>query len=301
MTLIISLLVFTLAFLLFLPEDIFVLRTHFREIATTMYGPVFQAKSKNGLYTRLIKPILLRIVHLIPIDRNSKRNKQIKKNLITANKYPKTTLEDFLAFKLGVALATGLYFVFMQFAFHQKNWWIAIVMPVLGYFVPDQMLSGKVRRRRDSIERELPSFLNTLTIITEAGLNLMAALEEVSRYGKGVLAEEMRYCLDEIKIGVPQSEALEKMALKCGVADLSFFVSAVIQGLEKGSAGITQILKEQAKEVWEKRKQKAESLGQKASLKLFLPLVFLVLPAITIFILGPAIMATVNFFSGLKH
>ena len=53
---------------------------------------------------------------------------------------------------------------------------------------------------------------------------------------------------------------------------------------------VAQALRAHAESMRTRRRQRAEQLARKASIKLAFPLVFLVLPALLIIILGPAVI-----------
>lgn len=171
-----------------------------------------------------------------------------------------------------------------------------VVIPAVAGFLPDAWLKARVCRRQQAIERELPGIITTLAITTEAGLGLLSAVEEVAHSRRGTLAGEFRWVLDQTRIGLPQGEALEQMAARCGVADLTLFLSSLIQSFEKGSGHVVETLRAQSAEAWEKRRRQAEQLAQQASIKLFLPLGLLVFPALVIFLLGPAFLQVAEFF-----
>lgn len=206
-------------------------------------------------------------------------------------------VEDVLGAKVLCALATGGYFALLWAV--SRSPLLAAAAPlmiVLGLHVPDQWLAARLRRRRQQVERELPAAIHALAVGVEAGLSLGGAMEEAARRPGSVLAEEFRRAVEEVRLGRTQREALEAMAARCQVPELTRFVSTLVQHFEKGSAELTRLLREQAREAWEQRKRRAEELAQQASIKLFLPLLALVFPALLIFLFLPALLTLVGFF-----
>jgi len=96
--------------------------------------------------------------------------------------------------------------------------------------------------------------------------------------------------LAEIRVGRLRREALRDMAERADVPELKSFVAAVIQADQLG-ASIGRILHVQAAQMRMKRRQRAEELAQKAPIKMLLPLVFLIMPALFIVLLGPAVIS----------
>jgi tight adherence protein C len=201
--------------------------------------------------------------------------------------------ESILGAKYLLAVAgivTGLIL-----ATNSRDSLIAVVlltgMSVMGFTLPDIILRDRILKKKWRIETELPYVLNTLSIMTEAGASLTEAMRRICIMKEGILINELKLVNDELEIGILQKEALLNMSGRCQVNEVTRFVFALVQSIEKGSTGISDILKEQALEDWQKRKNKAKELGEKASMKLFLPMLLLVFPCLLIFLAGPAVMS----------
>ena len=78
--------------------------------------------------------------------------------------------------------------------------------------------------------------------------------------------------------------------------ELRVFVAAMVQSSELGIS-IGDVLREQSKEMRIKRRQRAEEKAQKLQVKLLMPLIFCLLPAMFVVVLGPAVINIVQFFS----
>ncbi len=237
------------------------------------------------------------IKRLIPLQLGVKNIEKTKKKIVYAGLISKITLDDFIALKYGSAFICTLYFSIFWVA-NPTNLilFLTILGGVMGYFLPDNWISIKAKNRQWKIEKDLPTLLSSLAIVTDAGLNLLQSIDEITKQNKGELAKELKKTLDDIQIGISQKDAFERLAERCNVEEINLFVSALIQGLEKGNSGITVLIREQAKESWEKRKQKAKELAEKASLKLFMPLLLLVFPAFIIFLMGPMVFSLIELF-----
>jgi len=142
----------------------------------------------------------------------------------------------------------------------------------------------------------VPYVLFLFTILTKAGLKITQALEENGRSSKNTLSLEISKVNDDIRMGISPQIALEGFAQRVDIDEINYFVSSLMQGLDKGSSGISKVIKMHAKESWETRKSLAKELAEKASMKLFLPLLLLVLPAMVIFLLGPMIFSMIDMF-----
>lgn len=164
---------------------------------------------------------------------------------------------------------------------------IAGVIGALLYLVPDLILWGRSRERQILIQRALPDTLDQMTISVEAGLGFDAALQRVGSTGEGPLAEELRRTLQEITIGVPRRQAFEHLLLRTDVPELRRFVFAIRQAEQYGLP-VANVLRVQASELRILRRQRAEEQAQKMPVKIVFPLVFCIMPALFIVVLGPA-------------
>lgn len=156
---------------------------------------------------------------------------------------------------------------------------------------PDLDVARLAARRRTAIQRDLPFFLFTLAVLAESGLQLLPALEQYARHSQTALAAEVRVTLAEIQLGQTPVLAFLEMAQRLDVRDFSLFVGALVQTMEKGTDGLAATLRMQAEAAWDKRRRLAQELGAKASVKLLIPLILFVLPAVLAMAAGPAIYA----------
>jgi tight adherence protein C len=163
----------------------------------------------------------------------------------------------------------------------------------LGYFMPDLWLKSKVGARKSEITRKLPDALDLLMVSVEAGLAFDMALSKVVEKLQGPLAEEFMKCLHEIRMGKPRREAMKNMAARADVPDLSSFISALVQA-DKLGVSLANVLRVQSDQMRLKRRQRAEETAMKAPLKMSFVLVFFVLPALLIVLLGPAAISVIE-------
>ncbi|MEI8411419.1 MULTISPECIES: type II secretion system F family protein [unclassified Kribbella] len=160
------------------------------------------------------------------------------------------------------------------------------VAATAGFFLPDILLYNAGAKRQEKIQKALPDALDMLTVCVEAGLGFDAALAQVARNTTGPLAAEFSRVLQEIQIGKSRSQALRAMTDRTTVPELRSFVSALVQAGELGIT-IADVLREQAKEMRLRRRQRAEEKAQKVPVKILFPLVFCLFPSMFIVILGP--------------
>ncbi len=202
---------------------------------------------------------------------------------------------DVWALKLGLASGLLVYVSILSLSLSGLAVWASWAMVPLGFFWPQMWLKEKAAKREAEIRKEMPYVLNSIAIMTDAGLDLFQAIGETAGSKTGALTDEFTLTLSEIQAGFSRGEALIRMADRANVTELTLFLSSLTQSLEKGSEGISALLKKQADELWRSRKNKAKELAEKASMKLFMPMLLLVMPALLIFLLTPAGFVLVEF------
>jgi tight adherence protein C len=164
-----------------------------------------------------------------------------------------------------------------------------------GFFAPDMIVYQLAYNRQEKIARSLPDILDTLTVSVEAGLGFDAALAQINRYGKGPVAGEFARVIQEMQIGRSRVDALRGLGQRTNISELRSFCAIVVQATELG-VPIANVLREQAREMRIRRRQRAEETAQKVPIKILFPLIFCLFPAIFIVVLGPGLINIMNFF-----
>jgi len=167
---------------------------------------------------------------------------------------------------------------------------VAVVLLGLGYRLPRMWLKSRVKAKQKAVILGLPDDLDLITTCVEAGLGLDAALSRVAEHSKGPLSAELQRMLRDVAMGKLRREAMQEMADRVGVEELSNFISAIIQA-EKLGVGISQVLRVQSDQLRTQRRQRAERLANEAPVKMIFPLVLLIFPAFLAVILAPAVIS----------
>jgi tight adherence protein C len=160
---------------------------------------------------------------------------------------------------------------------------------VAGFFLPDVLVYNSGLKRQQRLAVSLPEALDLLTICVEAGLGFDAALAQVARNLRGPLAEEFARVLQEMQIGKSRAEAMRALADRTNVPELRAFVAALTQSAELGIP-VANVLREQAKEMRVRRRQRAEEQAQKVPVKMTFPLIGCLLPALLVVVVGAGVI-----------
>lgn len=162
-----------------------------------------------------------------------------------------------------------------------------------GFYVPDLLVYNAGTKRQVLIQADLPDAMDMLTVCVEAGLGFDGALAKVAFNTQGPLAAEFARALQEMQIGKSRTQALRALANRTTVAELRAFVSALVQAGELGIP-IAGVLREQAREMRVRRRQRAEEEAQKVPVKILVPLILCLFPALFIIIIGPGAISIMH-------
>ncbi|GAA0591019.1 hypothetical protein GCM10009001_03800 [Virgibacillus siamensis] len=175
----------------------------------------------------------------------------------------------------------------------QFNGGIVLLAAVIGCAVaiqlPNSYLKIKIDKRSRLAIKELPDVLDLLTISLEAGLGFDSAVSQVVKKKKGILAEEFKVMLEEMRLGKIRKNALNDLSRRIQLEELKTIVYSIVQA-EKLGVGMVSVLRVQTEDMRERRRQQAEEKAMKAPIKMMFPLVIFIFPTLFIILLGPAIL-----------
>lgn len=255
----------------------------------------------QSLILRLSMPILrtylLPSVQNLPLE-NFRKDK--KRKIQAAGMSEELTPDEFFCFKLFLAIALPLTAVVYNFALNLINPLILIlIFGSIGYFFPELWLGSLIRDRQVKIRNAIPFVIDLLSLCTEAGLDFMGAIQRVVEKAKqSPLIDELNFVLQELKLGTTRSDALRNMATRINMPEISSLVAVLVTADQMG-ASISQVLKAQSDQMRGERFIRAEKEGAKAAQKILIPLIFCIVPAVFIVVLGPLIVRLIiQLFSG---
>jgi tight adherence protein C len=173
-----------------------------------------------------------------------------------------------------------------------------IAFPILGYALPGLLVQSQAAARVKEIEQGLPDMLDMLNMCVSQGMTLPNALSRVGLELRGVypdLAQELSIVGDQARIaGLPA--ALTSFADRIDSPDVHSFVALLTQ-TEKMGTSVSGALTEYSENMRESLRQRADLKGNSATFKLLFPTVFCLMPAVFLFLLGPAIVQLHDFYT----
>jgi tight adherence protein C len=160
---------------------------------------------------------------------------------------------------------------------------------LVGYMLPFLTVFRKARARVLEMRETLPDTLDLIVVCVEAGMGVDAALNRVGKEQNAqnlALGEEVLLATQEMQAGAARKDALIRLADRVGIDEFKALVTFLTQTEEMGGS-IARSLRVYAETMRDKRSQAAEEAARKTVIKLIFPLVFFILPAIFIILLGP--------------
>ncbi|MEZ5322370.1 MAG: type II secretion system F family protein [Microthrixaceae bacterium] len=255
------------------------------------YGDSRKEHLAESLHSRAVLPALAKLNDLgrryTPSGYVDKvRHKFVNAGITTPDSVDRFVAVKSVMFPLGIAFGLAN----LVFGFLLSGMMGLVASIVFGgaiAFGPDLWLNRKVDDRQKSILRSLPDVLDLLTISVEAGLGFEQALDRVCNSVAGPLSDEFARMLGEARSGSSRADAMRALDERCNIPELRSFVLAVVQADQFG-VSIGRVLRAQADEMRIKRRQLAQEKAQKAPVKMLIPMVFCIFPALFTVVLGPA-------------
>lgn len=228
---------------------------------------------------------------------NDKQRATILRKLTAGGFRQVYALQAFVAIKvLCGALGVVEISTMLSMRLPDTDPFIAALAMMAGLFVgmiePEIALNIIVKRRQKKIHRFLSDALDLMVICTNAGYSLNATIRSVAKEMRPIcrpLADELELTFHETQLNADTVVALRNLAERTGVESLRALVATLIQSHRYGTP-ITQALKILARTERTARLLRLEEQGAKLAVKLTMPMMLLILPAVFIIIGGPAFL-----------
>lgn len=168
---------------------------------------------------------------------------------------------------------------------------VMLMLAGLAYYYFGTVTGKKILERSEDMMRDFSNVVSKLALLTNAGMIMKEAWQEVAGTGESTIYVEMRKSVDEMNNGISEIDALYRFGSRCIMPEIKKFTSTIIQGIEKGNSELTLMLQEQSNEVWNLKKQNVRRQGEKAASKLLVPMLLM--------FIGILIMVIVPIFTNL--
>jgi tight adherence protein C len=235
---------------------------------------------------------------------NAEEYSAVRKKLMQAGYRSKEAVRyfHFAQFALGVLfLIGGVVYYMLNLAGKPdtttQDAMMYILGPgVVGYMLPKYWITKRQQQRQDEITSGFPDALDMMLVCVEAGQSLDQSIIRVSkelRASYPSLSDEFEIVSYEIKAGKDKPTVLADMGERCGVADISSFVTVLVQSATFGTS-IAEALRVYAEEMRDKRVMRAEEKANKLPTKMTLVTMMLTVPPLLIILVGPSVVGIQN-------
>ena len=219
---------------------------------------------------------------------------KVRKKFVMAGRDSATEVDRFLASRVvslaSVPFIVVFFFVWNPLAFEGMTrllvFGLLLMVILMG---PEAKLNRAVQARQTAILQDLPDVLDLLTISVEAGLGFEQALDRTIATVPGPLSTEFARMLGETRAGSSRADAMRAMDSRIDITEVRSFVLAILQADTFG-VSIGRVLRAQADEMRIRRRQRAQEQAQKAPVKMLIPMVLCIFPALFVVILVPAMI-----------
>lgn len=174
-------------------------------------------------------------------------------------------------------------------------WWLVVIVGVLASAMPSAWLRELTVARRDELLRELPLYVDMLTLALEAGGSLSVALRVATeRSPDSVLRRAFLRVQGDLRAGRSRAEALQTLGERLDLPAVKPLIAALVQADSSGGS-LATVLRAQSEQRLNERFARAEKRAMEAPVRMLGPLVLCIFPC-TFLILGfPVVM---RFFAG---
>ena len=160
-----------------------------------------------------------------------------------------------------------------------------------GYYLPQYWVTRRVEERKEQITRGFPDALDMMLVCVEAGQSLDQSINRVAgelRASYPALSDEFQVVSYEMKAGKDKVNVLTDMGKRCGVQDVSSFVTVLVQSATFGTS-IADALRVYADEMRDKRVMRAEEAANKLPTQMTLATMMLTVPPLLIILVAPSV------------
>ena len=235
---------------------------------------------------------------------NEEEYSAVRKKLMQAGYRSKDSVRffHFAQFSLGILfLIGGVVYYLLNLAglpdTTTQDAMMYILGPgIVGYMLPKYWVTKRQQQRQEEITSGFPDALDMMLVCIEAGQSLDQSIIRVARELRASypsLSDEFEIVSYEIKAGKDKPTVLADMGERCGVADISSFVTVLVQSATFGTS-IADALRVYADEMRDKRVMRAEEKANKLPTKMTLVTMMLTVPPLLIILVGPSVVGIQN-------
>jgi len=288
----ITLIVLTVVLYLKQPED------PLSKLKKSQKAPKNSAESQQALRSRSRNDKLDKYANFLE-PQDEKQYTEMRKKLMQAGYRNRDAVRyfHFAQFALGIGFLIVGVIYYVLFVSGGETTTQQTLMYILGpggagYMMPKYWVTKRQQKRQEEITDGFPDSLDMLLVCVEAGQSLDQSIVRVAgemRASFPSIADEFELVSQQIKAGRDKASVLNEMGERCGVQDISSFVTVLVQSQTFGTS-IADALRVYAGEMRDKRVMRAEEKANKLPTKMTLATMMLTVPPLLIILVGPSVI-----------
>ena len=168
---------------------------------------------------------------------------------------------------------------------------LLILFAGLAFYYYGNQIHDRIQKRSQEMISDFSEVVSKLALLTNAGMIIREAWEYVANTNDTMIYQEMKRTVNEMKNGVPETEAIREFGNRCVLPQNKKFTATIVQGILKGNTELIIMLQQQSSEVWGAKRQSVKQLGEAAESKLMLPM--------CIMFVGVIVMVVIPIFTNM--
>jgi tight adherence protein C len=216
----------------------------------------------------------------------------VKSRLIQAGYYHPSAVEIYytarIALAIGLAVLWSIIWFFIP-ATGINGLVLVLAGATFGYYFPALLLHIRIKDRQTAFRHGMPDAMDMILVGVEAGLSLPASVKHLCDEfadAHPVIAEQFRMVTLEFQAGKSRPDALASLARRMDVQEARVFATMIAQSETLGTS-LATTLRVLADEMRRDRMLNAEKRAAELPVKMAIPLVLLIFPALFSVIMTP--------------
>ena len=239
------------------------------------------------------------------IPKSAEEQTTLQSRLSHAGYYSPEAITIFYAIKFMVCiLPVILALIFFPiYGFSNVVLFVTIATAIVGLIGPSFVLDYLKNDRHYRLRKSLPDAMDLMVVCVEGGMSLQASVRKIAAELKTIhpdISLEFTLVQLQTQMGMPAGKALEAFGVRTDLEEIRQLAQVIAQSEKLGSS-MARTLKSSAESLRLRRQQQAEAKAQKAAVKIMIPTVLFIFPAIFVVVLGPAMFQLSEMFSNMKN
>jgi len=219
--------------------------------------------------------------------------------LVKAGFHSDQAIYNYLAAKIICPLIYVAIFIFTKMVYNFQTEVIIsiLVLLVLGFFTPNLWVFLMTKTRQEKILKGLPDALDLMVVCVESGLGIDMTLKRVGDEMLPLckdLSDEFTLTTLEVRAGMSREAAFKNMNTRIGLSEMNSLTAVLTQTSRFGTS-LAKALRIHADSMRIKRRQLAEAVAAKSTVKMVFPLVLFIFPSIFVVLIGPGALKIIKY------